>query len=867
MLSLSRAIRSPLRPALVALSVCVPTGCALLLQSSFPPPGALLPSSGLAAPVEIFLDGLGVPHIQASSDDDAAFAVGFMHGRDRTFQLELIRLASQGRLTELLGKSMLQTDRRMRFLTLDAEKVVELLPPVERQRLEAYCRGINQALEQTPEPVEFKLLGHIPQPWTLRDVVVVGRLQAWDLSGDATLEGTRDLLATTVPAETLSWLNTPARHYGTPSMEQEAGRPLRPVLPEVSAPAPGKPLKNVLGRSAAVSAKASGASSPLQGTQDPAGFRPGTGASAAAVPETSRAEFKEGLAASVLAWLDLPRDGSNGWAVSGKRSSTGKPMLAGDPHLGLPWPSIFYEVHVHTPEVDVSGATFPGMPMVVIGRAEHVAWTLTVSFVDTQDLFRISVDPNNPSAYLLDGASEPFRSWPQVFRWGDDLKESVSEEFKVTRFGPLYNPGREDRLRPDVLYALSWPGFSSDALSMTASFDRLYRASEAQEVRAAVEMLPVPSQNWVFAMDSGQIGWVLGGLLPDRRASPLPRNGATAASAWSGYMENAQRPVLMDPASGFVVASNQPAVLDVGRFHTYTSGGYRALRTATLLESKDVFSAQDMRGFQLDITNLEAARSIQVLRAAWDSQPPAALPQDRSERIRSMAERLFRWNSAMQADGAEALIYETWRRHVYQLLFGRHIADAGLLKRFLAERLAEAPMDVALFFPEGRMWWDDPKTPEVETKDATLVDALVATEAMLVKEFGPSLDGWHWGNVHTLTPGHPFAQKKLLKPLFGTPTLRLPGGRHTLIALTHPGVMGDFHIESGSALRQVVQFDGEMGFVLPGGNSGQPGHPHALDQLDDWRQGYQHAVVAGIEHWKTHATSVIRLVPMGSNAP
>lgn len=878
-----------LKSTLLAASIGVmtfTTGCGILVRQTYPAPNYSATLSGVKAPVDIYMDALGVPHIFAQNDEDVAFSIGFLHGRDRRFQVELLRMASQGRLTELLGKELLDTDRRLRLLSLNIDEALQKTSAADKARIETYCAGLNAAAASQPLPLELKLRGFKPAPWTPRDVLLIGRFQAWDLSSDAELEGLRDIIATRVPSETLLWMTTPSMHFGVPIMDSDDVRRYRPALPIVPSPPPGLPLHDAKGRAVSTMASTTDGEGAAKNAVDLAAVAGDSvgdlNVSHGPTSTTKRADagFTEfdtnrkkktadndrSLADDSLTtlatqwvedWLDNPLGGSNGWAISGKHSSNGKPILAGDPHLDLPWPPIFYEVHFHTPEVDVSGSTFPGMPMVVIGRAANVAWTLTTSYADTQDLYRLTPAPSPADGYMLDGHVEAYQKVPQTYTWGEKPDQSVTEDILVSRFGPVYNRGRENKLLPNTTYALSWPGFSGEALPITTAFDKLYRAKEPSEVQAAVAMLPIPSQNWIFATETGHIGYVLGGKIPNRRASPLPRDGSTQASAWTDFLPEAERPMLVDPPSGFVVASNQPIYSDVSRLNTYGSGGYRALRIQTALESHAAWSAQEVRGLQVDAVNLEAARLVPLLKAAFEAYYPKSLAPERLERVSLMASQLFKWDAVMRAETADALIYESWRQHVHRRLFATYLPETALLERYLTSRLSEAAMEVALFSSTGQAWWDRPSTPKVEVRDEVLVQALLDAEEELSTRLGKDASAWKWGTVHTLTPKHPYAKKSVLKPIFGTPSNPMRGGRHTLIALNHDGVIGNYEISSGAAMRQVVQFDAEKGYILAGGNAGQPHHPFALNQLDDWMAGGQH--VAGGEEATLKANAVSSL--------
>ena len=827
------------------------TGCGPLLRSTYPPKSWEGEAEGLREPVRITIDTLGIPHVEAANDDDAAFAVGYLHGRDRAFQMELIRLAGQGRLTEFLGADLLDVDRRLRLLTLNVDDAVANLEPVEVRRLESYTAGVNLALKTTPRPFEFGLLHYTPQPWTIRDVVGVARLQAWNLSHDAAKEALREkirreALDPRVPREIIDWLFMDSGAWGNPIIPSDAPTAsTRPSLPALPPPPSGLPLRQSVD-----------CSPECRENNDKALAFAGDAAGGASSGAST-------LAQAVETWLEGSLGGSNGWAVAGSRTEDGRPILAGDPHLDLRWPPVFEEIHIRTPEIDVSGATFPGLPMIVIGRTPTLAWTVTTSYADTQDLVRLFLG-EDADHYLVDGKPEAFIPWEQTFRWGDQEDDVHHETFKLTRFGPVYNAGREDRLPEGSLYALKWPGFSTDNFPIVRPFDKLYRAKTGHAVEEAIEMLPFPSQNWIFALEDGTIGYVLGGQIPERRASPFPLDGSRsdADAGWTTWIDVDERPVLMNPADGLIVATNQSILDDTGRFATYASGTWRALRARLVLETRSDWTPDDMRGLQLDTVNLEAAYILPDLLDMIESSQFELRSTKAQVRLSLMRETLANWSFQMHADLIAPLIYESWRGHVQRRLFGRHIRNAALLDRYLRSRLSEAPFLEALEHP-GPEKWDDPETKEVETVEKVVLDAFNDAERELTKKFGADPLEWTWGRAHTLSLEHPFSSKKILKPFFGLRREEASGGRHALFALEHEGVVGDYTVDSGPALRQVAVPGGGAGFVLPGGNAGQSKHEFAINQLPDWWKNRQHPM--GVIPRDPDAISgTIRLFPTGS---
>ncbi|MCB9741199.1 MAG: penicillin acylase family protein [Alphaproteobacteria bacterium] len=768
-------------------------------KRSFPPPEQDV-ALDLSAPVEIRIDTRGVPHVYGDSLEDVFTAIGFLHARDRGFQLELMRAAASGRLTELFGARMLDADRRLRLLSHKIESMDAALPERERARLEAYVAGINRGREELPEPLELRLLGYEPEPWAVKDVLLIARLQALDLSHDFSHEMARDKLrALTEDPERFAFLTQPTWPLGASVTEPDPK--LWPLPQGQAKPPEGLPLIAEAGLGELESIEVTGDVSPEMGL----------------------------IQGAVQRWLETQDAAcSNAWAVHGSRTESGRAHLAGDPHLGLSTPSVFYELHFVTPELDVYGATFPGMPMVVIGRGARSAWSPTVSYADTQDLYVITPDPEDPSRYLLDGESLPFEVRQERFRLSDD--EVITEDFLSTEFGPLVNAGREGRGRPDTLYALKWVALEDAPLEITTIFERFWRAETGVEALAAGAGITFPSQNWTFATANGDIGWVLGGVLPRGEPSPLPLDGHVRRPPPA---PPAERPRVLNPPQGYVVGTNQPHAQSEGNLGTLYAGPYRALRATMALDGAEGWSMADSRGLQMDLLNLEAAR---VVGALLEGVEGASLEPGAQSMVRALGE----WDHQMRKELSAPLIYEAWRGALHRELAALNIPDPQVAQDWVRRRMSEPAMEEALFTEAGRRWWDSPLTPEIETREQAILRALQTAEAELRVNFGEDPEGWTWGAAHQLVLEHPFGAKKVLQPWFGPTITGVDGGRHVLFALGHAGVTGDFTSGHGPAMRHVVEPGGEGGFVLAGGNAGQPGHPFADNQLEDWLRNQQH---------------------------
>lgn len=778
------------------------------LAAPVPAPDGDRSIPGLDAPVSVATDVHGVPHITADDLDDAAAATGFLHARDRGFQLELLRLASQGRLTELFGRRTLNVDRRLRLITWNLDQQLELLPEADRRRVEAYAAGVTAGYAASPLPPEMKLLGYEPAAWTDRDVLAVALFQAWSLTFDASHEAARDRLRQAVDDdEVFAMLTAPSRAHGGSIMDVDPA-----AFPDLSGAAP-----------------------PPEPSKDAA-----TPAPELALSPTPR---RDRLA---KAWSPQPGSGSNSWAIHGSRTKSGKPILAGDPHLSLSWPAVFYEIHIQTADgVEVSGATFPGLPMVVIGRAAGIAWTLTTSYTDVEDL--VTLDIADDSHYRVAGSPQPFRVVVQEFRHKGRIIHA--EGYRATRWGPVFTPGREGTLRDDVEYAYNWAGHQAMPIPMTSAFEALYRATEPDQAIAAISQLPTPCQNWTFATATGHIGWVLGGHFVNPEPSPLPRDGTQADPFANRRGVEIPRPSVVDPDEGWVVATNQPPTEPPHATGTYFSGPYRALRAQQVLASRDGWTVPENRALQMDTTNLEAVRLAPMLVAA------AGTPDDAVEA--AMVAAVQGWDKRMQADQAAPLAYEAWRGALHRRLAAIHLDDAALQRMFVVKRFSEAAMEVALFEDGGARFWDDPDTEATETAEDAMRGALTDAAGELSGKYGSDVSRWAWGEAHQLIRDHPLAGIPLIGRQYRREKLPTDGGRHVLWALDHYGVIGDYKSEDGPALRQVVIPGERAGFVLPGGNVGRPGTRFSDDQLDDWLAGRQH--VAGVA--PEAPVETLRLVP------
>ncbi|HUP96592.1 MAG TPA: penicillin acylase family protein [Usitatibacter sp.] len=687
---------------LVLLLVLVAAGTAawMYLQKSLPLIDGEARAAGLGAPVEIVRDGEGVPHIFAASEGDAWFALGYAHAQDRLWQMEFQRRVASGRLAEFLGDRAFDTDRLMRTLGIGylARRIAERTDAESRAALTAYSAGVNAFLAGDPVlPLEFHAFGIKPEPWKPADSVGWLLVMAWDLSGNWRTELARLRFAAKVGRDRTA---------------------------EIIPPYPGDP--------------------------------------AWPLPDFS-ALYKE-LAPAASALLQVSPDndaavGSNNWVVSGARSETGKPLLANDPHLGLQAPALWYLAHLAMPQRNVVGGTLPGLPFVVLGRNDHVAWTMTTTNGDTQDLFIERVAPDDPTSYLTPKGKEKFEIREEVIRVGGEERKLA---VRSTRHGPVVSDvvkTMEKAAPKGHVIALSWAALHDENATLRAGFG-LNRARSAKELVAAARDFHAPQQSIVFADREGRIGFVAPARVPVRRTDNeamgrLPVPGWIAKYDWQGVLAFDRLPSIMDPPSGRIVTANHK--ITPPGYQPFLSSDwfppYRADRIEEMLAATPKHSIASFAKIQADSESRLARELLPVARAA----KPA------TEEGRQAQALLRDWKADMVPELAAPLVFAAWYRELTRLVYED---DLGDIFRESWEQRAQFMFAVLRGERGYDKWCDDVRTPAKETCTAHTAKAFDLAAADLRKRFGePS--GWRWGIAHVAASDHrPFGFFPVVKQLF-----------------------------------------------------------------------------------------------------
>ncbi len=758
-----------------------------VLRSTVPSPSGALAVPGLSAPVEVVRDGEGVPHIFAASREDLFSAFGFVHAQDRLWQMELQRRAGQGRLSELFGERTFATDVFLRTLDLygHAERSIKALPPEAQTMLEAYARGVNAYIERKTglleprQPPEFLLLGHAPEPWRPADSLVTVKMMALQLSTNLNHEMMRLALA----AEGLNAAEIedlmPASNGETP-----------PALPELAQLYP-------LQRSTAPRRQA--ATSPVD---------------------------------------DLISGGaSNNWVVSGARTKSGRPLLANDPHLRLGAPSVWYLAHLALerpgrPSVNVVGASLAGVPLVVLGRGDSIAWGFTNTGADVQDVFIERINPDNPREYLTPDGWRPFAVEPMAIAVKDAGVRTV--ERRRTRHGPVL-PGSyrnlETILGAGHVAALQWTALSDDDTTVAAGmFDPdLHGVADYME---RMRRYVVPMQSMVVADAAGHIGLIAPGRVPVRDPAnamggraPVP--GWDGRYDWKGYLAFEDLPRVVDPQAGAIGTANARIVgPDYPHFLTFDwDPAFRQQRVKELIVDRGGHDVASSRAAQADLLSPADVQLKPLLIAAARRAGGADA---------GVLDRLAAWDATMRADLAEPLVYSAWVREVVRAVYGDDLG-AAFVRYFDTRALALTRL------LEGRAtsrdWCDDRATPSKETCDTVIGRALQAALADLDRRYGTDRTRWRWGAAHFAYGEHrPLGMLPNIGAFFNV-EVPSPGGNYTLNrGETDFREEPPFANRAGSSYRAIYDFadlDRSL-FIHTTGQSGNPFSPYYRSFAERW---------------------------------
>ncbi|MFJ9555762.1 penicillin acylase family protein [Nocardiopsis sp. NPDC101807] len=816
------------------------------VRRSFPETSGELALPGLESQVTVLRDGNGVAHVYADNTRDLFMAQGFTHAQDRFWEMDFRRHVTAGRTAELFGPDQVDTDAYLRTMGWRhvAEQEYELLTPETRGYLDSYADGVNAWLDGhdgAAASLEYGLLavlngGHDIEEWSPVDSLAWLKAMAWDLGGNMQEETERAQLLDA-------------------GLTEEQVEELYPAYPFEE-------------------------HEPITDTDEH--IVPGEGGEAGDGPpegdERRAPELPEGVVPALTGVADaaasLPRMlgpstspdlGSNSWVVGGEHTESGLPLLANDPHLGASMPSTWYQIGLHCTEItdacpfDVSGFSFSGLPGVVIGQNESIAWGFTNLNPDVMDLFVEEIDGDG---YVVDGETLPLETREETIRvaGGDDVDIVV----RSTHHGPLMsdtavgeglaavaeNAGAEGADGGEYAVSLQWtalsPGTTADAIFT------LNRARDWEDFREAASQFDVPAQNLVYADNEGNIGYQAPGAVPVRGRGDgrYPAPGWDSDYDWEDYVPFDELPSVYNPESGFIVTANQSGV-DADYEHMLTDDwdyGYRSQRINDLLDAAladGPVDGQDMSDIHMDSYHGGAVDVVpHLLEAEVDGVAARA------------QEQLRDWDLFTDTDSAGAAFYQATWRHLLPLLFDElepYAMSGNSRGMYVVGGLLDDP---------DSDWW---RGAEASGRDEVLAAAMDAAAAELTELLGDEPADWRWGDLHTLTATHESFGTSGIGPvewLFNRGPVESSGGSGIVNATGWNDAEG-YGITAVPSMRMVVDLSDRDAstWIHLTGNSGHAFHPHYDDQLEPWSEGGTLPFVVSEEAVREAAVDELVLTP------
>jgi len=747
----------------------------------------------LELPVEIIRDSYGIPHIYAQNESDLFLAMGYTMAQDRLWQMEFHRRLGSGRVSELFGEDFVEVDRYFRMLT--AKGMRKEIPSEIASIARSFANGVNTYIDAHSDrlPPEFKLLGFRPEPWMAHDYLPILKVINWALSSGWKIDPTA--------SEVLDRVGMSKFEEAFPAWPHSA--PL--IVPDASVP---------LTRLNRIHQKI-----------------------------MKSAQRLSGISSSCA---------SNNWVLSGRRTVTGKPLLANDTHLGLSNPSFWWEAHLECPTIHVAGFCVPGIPGVSAGHNRHVAWGITNVMVDDVDFYIEKIRPEYPNQYWYIDHWEEMEILEEEIGVKGRSPEKI--RIRVTRHGPVINPAEPVEGEPVI--SAGWT-FAERPQPFRAAY-LLLKAENIHDIKEALAHWELPGLNFVFADNAGNIGYWCCAAIPKRPRGDglLPVPGWTAEYEWDGYVPFEEKPHLINPEEGFIATANNKVA---GNAYPYAISRYwepsdRIYRIHEMIETSKILSVDDMKRMQMDDYSQVAAEVTPKLIQAVTSKST-------SEEARRAVKHLTEWDFVMSKKSVGACLFEVILNNMLKKTFMDELGEP-LFKDYLNQPGFPYRAMTAMIRKGVSPWFDDVNTPQTETMGDIM--AVAAEQALVELEglLGNNLGDWTWGRIHTLTFEHVLGKKVLLDRFFNLGPFSVDGSNHTVnkkqYDYAHP-----YAAIHGVSQRMIVDLSNLQTalHVLPTGESGHQSSPHYADQIDLYLKGGYHPAWTTREDVESHSEGKLILKP------
>ncbi len=762
---------------------------------------ATISSGQLNTTVDVHWDEYGVPHIYSNDEEDLYFTLGYVHAQDRLWQMNLTQLAAQGRLAEFFGADLVELDKYQRTLGFwkISEQIVENeLDEKELKVLNAYSNGVNHFIESNSNklPVEFALTGIQPLKWNPTRSIAITRLMAWELNMSWWTEVMYGYLKDTLPAEQFEQLQ------------------LR--FPE-DAP-------TTLNNSQTIRLNAS------------------------LMPMLQQEVNKR-----KLLQMQGTHVGSNAWVVDGSKTNSGYPLLAGDPHLGLNMPGHWYEVHLNLLGKNVSGATLAGVPGIVIGQNDEMAWSLTNIMADDTDFFLEQIDPNDRGRYVADSLSDstaaylPFSKTREVIKVKD--ADDVSLEIRYTKHGPVISDiFPEVQLTQDKLISMQWTGHE-----LSNEFRTLYKINWAdtfQDFKDALPHFNVPGQNFMYGDRQGNIAMFSVAKLPIRSGEKITlRRGWNPEDDWKGYIPFDEMPKIINPENGWIANANNKLTTENYNHYiaTFWEPPSRIERIVEILESNEIVTAELFEDLQNDNFSKHAERLT-----------PKILDVIRDQNVYNFdnaVSYLENWDYKYTTNATAASIFDVFFLNFTRNTLNDEFGEAAYSNFLHHENIPVRTMDALLMDSTEQdsgyaSLFDDINTDEIETKSDIILKSMQDAILFLSDSLGQQSEDWRWEQLHTLRLRPPFfAQaaddpsassmiKLIEKNLLSKGPYQVDGHGMSVDNAQY-NWQKPYEMVLGPSIRRIVDLSdlSSVQSILPTGQSGSPFSDHFGDQTEMWLNG------------------------------
>ncbi|MBN1639216.1 MAG: penicillin acylase family protein [Ignavibacteriales bacterium] len=778
----------------------------LKLHDSLPDYSGELNFQQIKAPVKIYRDSCAVPYIIAENDEDAMFALGYVHAQDRMFQMDILRRAGEGRLSELFGNSTVFYDKM--FRTLGLYRIItenyNKYSNESRTFLESYSQGVNTFIQEAEGnfPIEFKLLEYEPYEWRPEHSLLILKLMAWQLN--------------------ISWWTDISFTHLVQKLGVEKVEDILPYYPENAPTIIPSNISNS--------------------------------------PEVTLDLIRLDRSFREFMGFNGTHIGSNNWVINGKISVSGKPIMANDPHLSLQSPGQWFVAVIKSPNLNVQGFTIPGVPGVVIGNNGNISWALTNIMADDCDFYNEVFDSTGMK-YLFNNNWRPLNAIIDSVVVKDSL--TINFEIKSTHRGPIiseihtFNKFFPNPYIKKSNISIRWTAldFSDEMLTMI----KLNKAKNWNDFNDGLKHYAAPGQNFIYADKDGNIGYIFGARLPVRRTNntSFVFDGTTDADDWKGYVPFEEVPKYFNPTTNFIATANNKTVQNF-KYHITNlwEPTSRIERITELLRQKSKHSVHDFMSYQMDLYSNYAKGIVPYILNAFKGF------EIQDKNLLLTLELLSKWDFIMHENSQIPLLYSVFFNFLLKNIFLDEMGE-DLFNEYIF--IANVPLRVVneLLKKNNSKWFDNVNTTEIESRDDIIRQSISDALNYLEKNIGKDIVNWQWGNIHQITFQHNFhGVSSVLDEAFDLGPYRM-GGDGTTVFLSQYKFNNPYDVVLGPSMRYIYDFANpdEFYYVLPTGQSGNVLSKHYKNMIEHWIKGKYFKINTNIKSIENSDNDLLILNP------